>query len=377
LIYKNEKNIERILKTKHGQQRLMEILNECKNIQYCQSDEYGCGRAVPRISITRNYCTLYLKAETQRKSGEDEEGGADGRKKIITMIQPEMCYNILKNVRPVDLRILGMDPDKSRPEDMIIKVFPVPPVQVRPSIKSGIYSSEQSEDDLTHKIADIVRTNDRLRHIKNDPTRGTTDNSYYISNVLLQYHVTTFYDNKFLGIPRCEQKKKEFKSMSERLKGKEGRVRGNMMGKRVDKSARTVITSDPNIAINQVGVPIRIAMNLTFPEHVTDYNINYLSKLVENGPYMYPGANIVSKFMMKDGIQVQKNIMLKNAKTKPRLNPGDKVYRHLINDDPVLFNRQPSLHKMSMMGHFVDVITDTSLNTFRLNVTVTSPYGAD
>ena len=141
------------------------------------------------------------------------------------------------------------------------------------------------------------------------------------------------------------------------------------MGKRVDFSARSVITPDPNIKIDELGVPKKIAMNLTFPEIVTKYNKNILQTYVRNGPLVHPGAKSVKRKI--DG----KTTSLQYIDTYSiNLEEGDIVNRHLIDGDIVLFNRQPSLHKMSMMGHKVRVM---DYNTFRLNVSVTKPYNAD
>jgi DNA-directed RNA polymerase II subunit RPB1 len=148
-----------------------------------------------------------------------------------------------------------------------------------------------------------------------------------------------------------------------------------MITKRVDFSARTVITSDPNLSLDEVGVPIKIAMNVTIPEIVTPYNIDRLSKLVKNGRTVYPGANYVIPINAPDGKKY--TIDLRYRKKGIKLRPGDVVERHLQNGDPVLFNRQPSLHKLSMMCHYANVIDDDRLNTFRLNVTATTPYNAD
>ena len=113
----------------------------------------------------------------------------------------------------------------------------------------------------------------------------------------LQFHCATIIDNTLPGMPRNIQKSgRPHKSISERLKTKEGRIRGNLMGKRVDFSARTVITGDPNLKINQVGVPRSIASNLTFPEIVTPFNIDELTQLVKNGANTYPGA----KYIIRD-----------------------------------------------------------------------------
>jgi len=147
--------------------------------------------------------------------------------------------------------------------------------------------------------------------------------------------------------------------------------------KRVDFSARSVITSDPYIDIDQVGIPKKIAMELTIPEEVTPYNIKYLTELVNNGKDIYPGANFVLRTNYRDGKPEIQTIVLKYRKKSIRLTFGDVVERHCIDGDYVLFNRQPTLHKPSMMGHQIQVIDDDKLNTFRMNVSVCKPYNAD
>lgn len=141
------------------------------------------------------------------------------------------------------------------------------------------------------------------------------------------------------------------------------------MGKRVDFSARSVITPDPNISMDELGVPYKIAMNLTFPEVVNKYNIEEMQQLVKNGPDVYPGAKMIKSH--KNGATYR---LKSHSQKNINLEYGDVVDRHLRNGDVVLFNRQPSLHRMSMMSHRVRVMP---FNTFRLNVTVTPSYNAD
>ena len=186
---------------------------------------------------------------------------------------------------------------------------------------------------------------------------------------MLQYHIATLVDNQIPGVaPSAQRGGRPLKSIQQRLGSKEGRIRYNLQGKRVEFSARSVITPDPNISIAELGVPTRIAMNLTVPERVTNYNRDKLYKLVQNGTSTYPGAKTLVR---KDG----RTISLAHVNTKEIvLYNGDLVNRHLMDGDMVLFNRQPTLHRMSMMGHRVRVLP---FNTFRLNVSVTSPYNAD
>ena len=187
---------------------------------------------------------------------------------------------------------------------------------------------------------------------------------------LLQFHVTTMIDNEVTGQPQAKQKSgKPIKSLRERLVGKAGRVRGNLMGKRCDFSARTVIGGDPNLSIDQVGVPRSIALNLTYPERVTKFNLHKMKQLVENGPNEHPGAKTIIR---DDGKQI--DLRWVGRTSDMNLEPGYIVERHIQNGDIVLFNRQPSLHKMSMMAHHVVILP---WSTFRMNLSVTSPYNAD
>ena len=145
------------------------------------------------------------------------------------------------------------------------------------------------------------------------------------------------------------------------------------MGKRVDYTARTVITADPNISINQLGVPLYVAMTLDYKEVVTEANLTTLHNLVQNGPTKWPGANAIRR--RSQGTRWSRINLEYADRSIIKLRPGDIVYRHLMDGDWVLFNRQPSLHKMSMMAHRVKVLKQG--DTFRLNVSVTSPYNAD
>ncbi|MEM2875849.1 MAG: DNA-directed RNA polymerase subunit A', partial [Candidatus Bathyarchaeia archaeon] len=156
-----------------------------------------------------------------------------------------------------------------------------------------------------------------------------------------------------------------------RLKGKEGRFRSNLSGKRVDFSARTVISPDPNIDLNEVGVPLEVAMKLTFPEKVTFFNLEEMKRCVINGPEKYPGALYVVR---PDGKRIRLEFVSDREKIADALEPGFIVERHLKDGDIAIFNRQPSLHRMSIMAHFVKVLP---FKTFRLHLSVCPPYNAD
>ncbi len=288
-------------------------------------------------------------------------------RKEMVRLTPIDIRRRFENIPDEDLELIGFDPRDARPEWMIFTVLPVPPTTVRPSIlvETGI----RSEDDLTHKLVDIVRVNERLReHIAAGAPQIIIEDLWE----LLQYHVTTYLDNEVPGIPPAKHRSgRPLKTLAQRLKGKEGRFRGNLSGKRVDFSARTVISPDPYISINEVGVPLDIARVLTVPERVTPWNIDELRKYVLNGPYKWPGANYVIK---PDGTRIDLRYVKDLKSLAESLAPGWIVERHLKDGDIVLFNRQPSLHRMSMMGHVVRVLPG---KTFRLHLAVCPPYNAD
>ena len=289
----------------------------------------------------------------------------DGGEPVKKVLGAEDVLRILQRINHEDADLMGFSPKFNRPEWMICTVLPVPPPAVRPSVRTE--TGQRMEDDLTHKLCDIIKTNNLIKaKLEKNATREQLEN--YIH--LLQYHVATFVDNQIPHVgPSTQRCGRPLRSLYERLKSKEGRIRGNLMGKRVDFSARTVITPDPCISIDEIGVPVKIAMNLTFPEVVNKHNVNYLTELVRRGPDEYPGAKFVKKH------DPFRTLRLRNIdRDQIELEMGDIVDRHLINGDYVLFNRQPSLHKMSMQGHRVRVMP---FDTFRLNVCVTKNYNAD
>jgi len=255
-----------------------------------------------------------------------------------------------------------------RPEDLVLTSIPVPPVTMRPSIT--LETGERSEDDITHKLVDVIRINKRLQNnIEIEAPDFIIDDLHE----LLQYHVATLFYNDMTSVPPARHRSgRSLKSLIERVQGKQGRFRQNLIGKRVNFSARTVISPDPNIGINEVGVPNTIAKKLTVPKKITEDNYEEVMEYIDNGPENYPGANYV---FQPDGNRrrlTEENV----EEIKDAIEPGAgwKVERHLMDGDTVLFNRQPSLHRMSIMAHKVRVLP---YRTFRLNLNVCAPYNAD
>jgi DNA-directed RNA polymerase subunit A' len=282
-----------------------------------------------------------------------------------TRIFPTEVREMLTRIPDEELRKIGINPHASRPEWSVLTMLLVPPVTVRPSII--LESGERSEDDLTHKLSDIIRANQRLWENLNAGAPEVIIEDLWD---LLQYHVTTFFDNTVSRVPPARHRSGQpLKTITERIKGKEGRIRKNMAGKRVNYSGRTVISPDPYMEINEVGVPYEIARVVTVAETVTDLNIKKLKELVSNGEN-YPGASYVIR---PDGKRKKITADLKEE-IIAELSVGYKVERHLQNGDIVLFNRHPSLHRGSLMAHFVKVLPG---RTFRMHPASCAPYNAD
>ena len=281
---------------------------------------------------------------------------------------PSEIRELFERIPDEDLILYGLDNESVRPEWLIFTVLPVPPLTVRPSIQ--LETGERSEDDLTHKLADIVKINNKIHR---DKAAGSVAMALKNDYDALQLHVATYLNNELPGIPPSTHRgTRRLKTLAQRLSGKDGRFRNNLVGKRVDFSARTVISPDSNLNINEVGVPVDVAKKLTVKTIVTPYNINKLRKYVLNGPDVHPGANYVIK-PSKGWIR----LYLKYANRQfvaDTLEVGDVVERHLDDGDIVLFNRQPSLHRMSIMAHIARILP---YRTFRIHLTVCPPYNAD
>jgi DNA-directed RNA polymerase II subunit RPB1 len=357
LIDPNNPLLQKMMNKKISNQKRFDFVYKCSvKIKRCgQENKHGCGAKLPNKITKENIGKIVLEWK------ED-----DVIKKQTNNAEDVLI--ILKRITDEDCTLLGFPPNINKPENLICTMFSVPPPSVRPSVRND--TGQRCEDDLTHKLCDIIKTNNTLKQkiLKENVNPEQID--YW--SILLQFHIATFVDNQLPGIPPAKQRTgRPLRSLTERLKSKEGRIRGNLMGKRVDFSARSVITPDPNIDINELGVPMKIAMNLTFPEIVNKYNIDEMYKLVKNGNDTYPGA----KYIRQNDGKGYRTIRLKNLdKEKIVLKYGDIIDRHLRNGDYVLFNRQPSLHKMSMMAHKVRVMP---YDTFRLNVCCTPSYNAD
>jgi len=339
------------------------VFANASKIKRCGEDtDDGCGCKQPSKIKKEGLATLI--AEWENVEGVTGGGGEDNEKMVMTLT-PEILLKCFRRISDDDVTFMGFSPIWSRPDWMICQVLAIPPPAVRPSVKHD--SQQRSEDDITHIIVNILKANKTLQEKIQANASTNVINDW---TTVVQYYVATLVDNKIPGVAAVVQRSgRPLKSIKERLVGKHGRVRGNLMGKRVDYSGRSVITPDPNLSARELGVPLKMAKNLTKPSVVNARNIKFLEKLVRNGPDVHPGAKILEK---KNG----DNISLRYIDRESiKLEIGDIVHRHMMDGDCILFNRQPTLHRMSMMGHIVRIMPIG--DTFRMNVSCTKPYNAD
>ena len=305
-----------------------------------------------------------------------------GKHYLIKPVKVEFVKKVLANLYPEralskeelrehekDLYLMGFHPKYARPEWMILEVLPVPPITVRPPI----YSPEgKRHDHLTAILREIIRVNERLRSkLRSGPSPLTEKDITRLHRLIAALFGIERYSRGITidNIP--------IKGIIMRLRGKEGRFRYNLSGKRVDFSGRAVISPDPYLRIDEVGVPIRMAMKLTVLEEVNESNIEKLRQLVINGPFTWPGATEI--YQKTERGYTRKTLSLfKSRKEREKiameLKPGDLVERHLMDGDPVVLNRHPSLHRLSMIGHYAKILPG---NTLRLPLYVCPPYNAD
>lgn len=323
---------------------------------------FKCGAKQPKFGKGKDKAIVYQIIGTFTDSIQE---------KTIETYNPEVVWQILKHITDEDSMVMGFDPKISRPDWMIWIRMPIPPPTVRPSIK--LDNGQQAEDDLTMILNHIINDNTALLKAL---AKKDKEKSIMPHWSLLQLHIAAYIDNEQSAIDTVTNRSnKPLRTLRSRIKAKKGRVRNNLMGKRVDYSSRSVITPDPNISIYELGVPLIVARTLDYKETVTEFNISTLHRLVQRGPDEYPGANKIRRATSDNKKWAVIHLKYVKNLSQLRLRPGDIVYRHLMDGDWVFFNRQPSLHKLSMMAHRVKVLHEG--DTFRLNVSVTTPYNAD
>ena len=257
------------------------ILKACATVRRCgDSNENGCGYKQPDKFKMEGMASIY--AEWYKIDSQT----------IRMKMTPEIVLKLFQRMSDEDIHFMGFHPLWSRPANMICESLPVPPPVIRPFVKHD--AQQRSEDDLTHIYNTIFKNKQLLADKMAQP--NVNMNVIESMTQLLQYYIAIVVNNKIKGIsPMAQRSGRPLQCIMGRVNGKGGRIRGNLCGKRVDNSARTVITGDPNLSITQLGVPLKIAKNLTKPVRVNSRNHDFLLALVRQGPDKYPGAKIIER----------------------------------------------------------------------------------
>jgi len=279
-------------------------------------------------------------------------------------IFPEYVYRLFQKINDNTCELMGFNSEIAHPSSLILHAIPVCPPLVRPSVKQG--NGNMSRDHITIRYEEVMKSNISIRgYLNKDQHKEREKFREYLA-----HDVATLIDNEpgggFPSMPRGSTQPHQ--TFGQRLRGKVpklGRIRGNLLSRRVEMSGRSVITPDPMIELDEIGIPEKIAKKITYPIKVTEENRSFLEKCIENGPNVYPGAIGLRRKFTENVIKPRKELLLQT---------GDIVMRHIIDGDYVLMNRLPTLHKKGFMGHKARIMKGYS---FRLNVNSTEPYNAD
>jgi len=348
--------------------KISDTCKRCKVCPYCSAPQGVVKRAGTTLKIVHEKYAKNPDLLDEFKQEFDEAmKHNDQLKQFLPKVQDDLnpirVLSLFERITAEDCELLDI---YGRPEHLILTHLPVPPVCIRPSVDMES-TGGSNEDDITMKLMQIIENNNTLRKCLQDG-EGVQQTMEVWDG--LQVQCATYINSELPGLPIAYQPAKPMRGFVQRLKGKQGRFRGNLSGKRVDFSGRTVISPDPNLRVDEVGVPLHVALIMTYPERVSRHNIEKLRQCVRNGMLVHPGANFV---VLQNGTRQ----FLKygdRRRLASELKYGDIVERHLENGDIALFNRQPSLHKMSIMAHRVRVMP---WRTFRFNECVCAPYNAD
>ncbi|KAL8591010.1 hypothetical protein ACOMHN_021775 [Nucella lapillus] len=352
------------------------IYDECRKVSECPS----CGAYNGKLKKVSNHKIVY--SYRKKRPDDDQEECRDfatamatnkDLETILTKYQelwdPVRVRDLLKQINPEDIPLLLMDMENDKtkisPEDLIVTRLLVPPPCIRPTVVDEMKAGS-NEDDTTAVFMEINKVNDAIQRLR--ASGGKTGNIMVLWD-LLQTEVYRLVNGE-VAVP-TQQNRGPMKGFIQRLKGKQGRFRGNLSGKRTDFSARTVISPDPNLDIDQVGVPLHVAKTITYPEKVTPANIELMRELVRNGPDVQPGAEVLEILRTNE-----KRALRYSDREQLAINlaMGDTVVRQMKDGDIILFNRQPSLHKLSIMAFFAKVMEQ---KTFRFNICCCNPFNAD
>ncbi|XP_063934286.1 DNA-directed RNA polymerase III subunit rpc1-like isoform X3 [Zophobas morio] len=363
-----DKNIDMLLK-KEFFKKLLALCLKVTTCPYCNSPNGKVKRVSPWKFVHEKHTQKGEKgALLLLESGQSVSDLKTLLGRTPELINPLRCRELFQNISNDDYELLLLDAKRCSPEMFLLNYISVPPLCIRPSIPSALGGS--NEDDLTITMREIIDINSRLKQMI---ARGHNLAAIMQEWDHLQYTTAIYFMGEISGLSRTQPNQKPIRALSTRLKGKTGRFRGNLLGKRAEFTARTVISPDPNIRIDEVAVPVKVAKVLSFPMRVTAHNMEELKQMIINGQDIHPGANrVLSKH--KDRSYYLATSRLQRMKIADALECGMVVERHVVDGDVVLFNRQPSLHRLSIMAHFARVMPG---KTFRFNECVCGPYNAD
>lgn len=329
---------------------------------------------------------------------------SNGEQNRIQVFENEI-YKIFSNISKEDIDLLGLNSEKFHPKNLIINVLPVLPPTSRPYVMAD---NVTCDDDLTLQYLEIIKSNS---HIGNNKTTDFKKQKYI---QILKFRIRSLFDNS--NEKQKVSNGRPLKGIKKRLTGKEGIIRNNLMGKRVDKSARSVIGPDPSLKIDEIGIPQEIASILSYPVNVNKHNYNKVLEMMENNEINFVirnnkalrinmryatieiGTNILygdvifrkgkfhkiimkeqDQFTLEEGDEIYRNgrkleTLKLNKRKHFEIKIGDIVERKLKNGDILLLNRQPTLHRGSMIAQKVRIIPG---KTIRLNLAITSSFNAD
>ena len=354
--------------------KILEKSKEVKSCFYCKTPKvaikklgHGLNRIITNVNFGQSSSfsgQLYTNLKKNLLNEKKKKNINENPQKFFEL-NPNIIRRFLKSLNKFHWKFLLMNPTPPKPENLIVSIIPVPPICIRPSVEMS--DNRSNEDDLTIKIFELIQQKYNLqKFIKEGRALQKIEEQRY--NIQILYN--QLLNSECSESNSVKNKFNSSKGLIQRIKGKQGRFRQNLSGKRVEYSGRTVISPDPNLLINEVSIPLHMAKELTFPETITKTNKSRLKKNIINGIDIYPGANRIT---INNEIYVLKN-ELDRAKVVEKLKIGDVVHRHLIRGDTVLFNRQPSLHRQSIMGFNVRVHEG---KTLKFNECVCSPFNAD
>ena len=273
-------------------------------------------------------------------------------------VTPVEAHAAMSRISDEDAELLGFQ--GSRPEWLVLTVLPIPPPQVRPT---AVLTGDHAQDDITKRLQEVVRAN----------AKAITSSGAPPDLAALQSTIIGYLDHQkrpAVGNQRAQRGARQLTSLAPRIKGKEGRFRGTLMGKRTDFSGRSVITGDPHLRLDEVGVPPQVARVLTVPEVVGPANLAQLSQLLgKQLASAGPSGRCTRFYIWREGHRYSTRYT-----AGFRLQVGDVVERPLRDGDPVVFNRQPTLSKGSLLGFRARIMR---FSTFRMPLAVTPSFNAD